>query len=88
MRDISGLDLDSRTGHLLVLSDESRMLLELDSRGEPFSFMSFMAGFNGLSQSIGQAEGVAMDGHGKIYVVGEPNLFYRFVPDPTGQTAK
>lgn len=88
MRDISGLDLDSRTGHLLVLSDESRMLLELDSRGEPVSFMSFMAGFNGLSQSIGQAEGVAMDGHGKIYVVSEPNLFYRFVPDPTGQTAK
>lgn len=79
MRDISGLELDEHTGHLLVLSDESRMLLELDSRGEPVSFMSFMAGFNGLQRSIDQAEGVAMDGAGTIYVVGEPNLFYRFV---------
>ncbi|NLD15288.1 MAG: SdiA-regulated domain-containing protein [Gammaproteobacteria bacterium] len=82
MRDISGLDLDPNTGHLLVLSDESRMLLELDSKGEPVSFMSFMTGFNGLGQSISQAEGVAMDARGVIYVVGEPNLFYRFVPDP------
>lgn len=78
MRDISGLDLDSNTGHLLVLSDESRMLLELDSKGEPVSFMSFMGGFNGLERSIDQAEGVAMDRQGTIYVVGEPNLFYRF----------
>lgn len=78
MRDISGLDLDGKTGHLLVLSDESRMLLELDSKGEPVSFMSFMGGFNGLKRSINQAEGVAMDDQGTLYVVGEPNLFYRF----------
>lgn len=80
MRDISGLDLDGVTGHLLVLSDESRMVLELDSKGNPVSFMSFLAGFNGLDSSINQAEGVAMDAQGRIYVVGEPNLFYRFVP--------
>lgn len=80
MRDISGLDLDGTTGHLLVLSDESRMVLELNSKGQPISFMSFLAGFNGLSRSINQAEGVAMDDQGRIYVVGEPNLFYRFVP--------
>lgn len=84
MRDISGLDLDENTGHLLVLSDESRMLLELDSRGDPVSFMSLMGGFNGLQKSIGQAEGVAMDAKGVIYVVGEPNLFYRFVPEEDG----
>lgn len=81
MRDISGLDLDRRTGHLLVLSDESKLVLELDETGEPVSFMSLMLGFNGLKQSIKQAEGVAMDDQGVIYVVGEPNLFYRFVPD-------
>lgn len=81
MRDISGLDLDRRTGHLLVLSDESKLILELDETGEPVSFMSMMLGFNGLKQSIKQAEGVAMDDQGVIYVVGEPNLFYRFVPD-------
>lgn len=80
MRDISGLELDRRTGHLLVLSDESKLLLELDEQGEPVSFMSLMLGFNGLTRSIKQAEGVAMDDRGMIYVVGEPNLFYRFVP--------
>ncbi len=81
MRDISGLELDEKTGHLLVLSDESKMLLELDGQGEAVSFISLMLGFNGLSHSIKQAEGVAMDARGVIYVVGEPNLFYRFVPD-------
>ncbi len=80
MRDISGLDLDRRTGHLLVLSDESKMLLELNEQEEPVSFMSLMLGFNGLTSSIKQAEGVAMDDQGVIYIVGEPNLFYRFVP--------
>lgn len=78
MRDISGLSYDLRTGHLLVLSDDSSMLLELDQHFEPVSFMSFFRGFNGLDKGIKQAEGVTMDAQGNIYVVGEPNVFYRF----------
>ena len=78
MRDLSSLSIDQRTGHLLVLSDESRMLLELDELGNPVSFISLAMGFNGLTQSINQAEGVAMDGQGTIYIVSEPNLFYVF----------
>ena len=35
LRDISSLSYDARTGHALVLSDESRLLLEVDARGEP-----------------------------------------------------
>lgn len=81
VRDISGLAQDDATGHLLVLSDDSAMLLELDELGEPVSFLSFLMGFNGLGSSIKQAEGVAISEDGTIYVVGEPNLFYRFVPD-------
>lgn len=78
MRDFSSLTIDQRTGHLLVLSDESRMLLELDELGNPVSFISLAMGFNGLARSIKQAEGVAIDGQGTIYIVSEPNLFYVF----------
>lgn len=76
LRDISSLTYDARTDHTLVLSDESRLLLEVDARGEPVSFISLSLGMNGLRGGIQQAEGVAMDGAGNIYIVGEPNLFY------------
>lgn len=82
MRDFSSLAIDQRTGHLLVLSDESRMLLELDPQGNPVSFISLAMGFNGLTRSIKQAEGVAMDAQGTIYIVSEPNLFYVFKKQP------
>lgn len=76
LRDISSLTYDARTDHTLVLSDESRLLLELDAQGEPVSFISLSLGMNGLRGGIQQAEGVTMDGVGNIYIVGEPNLFY------------
>lgn len=76
VRDISSLSYDARTGHALLLSEESRLLLELDGRGEPVSFISLAGGLNGLRHGIEQAEGVTMDAAGNIYIVGEPNLFY------------
>ena len=82
MRDISSLSIDARTGHALVLSDESRMLLELDRSGQPVSFLSLIGGLNGLEHGIEQAEGVAMDEEGNIYIVAEPNLFYVISKEP------
>lgn len=76
LRDISSLSYDARTGHALVLSDESRLLLEVDAQGDPVSFISLSGGFNGLHRGIKQAEGVTMDAAGNIYIVSEPNLFY------------
>ena len=78
LRDISSLSIDGRTGHTLVLSDESRLLLELDRAGQPVSFLSLSGGRNGLDRGIEQAEGVTMDEQGNIYIVAEPNLFYMF----------
>jgi len=78
LRDISSLTYDERTGHSLVLSDESRMLLELDADGEPRSFISLSGGMHGLNRAIKQAEGVTMDAAGNIYIIGEPNLLYMF----------
>lgn len=83
LRDISSLTYDARTGHSLVLSDESRLLLEVDAQGEPVSFISLSRGMNGLRGGIEQAEGVTMDGQGNIYIVGEPNLFYVLRKEPT-----
>ncbi|MDH4580294.1 DNA-binding protein [Pseudomonas sp. BN415] len=78
MRNLSALSIDPRTGHLLVLSAQSNLLLELDEEGEPVSFISLLGGMNGLESRIPRAEGVAMDESGDIYVVSEPNLFYVF----------
>ncbi len=78
VRDLSSLDFDEGTGHLLALSDESRLVLELDVDGKPVSSLSLLAGMSGLKHGVPQAEGVATDGQGTLYLVSEPNLFYLF----------
>lgn len=78
LRNLSALGVDPRTGHLLVLSADSNMLLELDEQGQQVSFMTLLGGFNGLEDTIPRAEGVAMDDKGNLYMVSEPALFYRF----------
>ena len=78
VRDLSSLQYDPRSGHLLALSDESRLIIELDTAGRPVSSLSLRAGRHGLRQSVPQAEGIALDDAGTLYLVSEPNLFYRF----------
>ncbi len=78
MRDISSLSLHESTGHLLVLSDESKLLVEYAADGTPVSMMPLWRGWHGLSRSVPQAEGIALDPDGVIYVMSEPNLLYRF----------
>ncbi|AZF07917.1 SdiA-regulated domain-containing protein [Pseudomonas sp. R5-89-07] len=78
VRNLSALAIDPRTGHMLVLSADSHLLLELNETGEQVSFMTLLGGFNGLKDTIPRAEGVTMDESGTLYIVSEPNLFYRF----------
>ncbi len=78
VRDLSSLQFDERSGHLLALSDESRLVVELDVDGRPISTLSLLRGMHGLKRSVPQAEGLAMDEAGDLYLVSEPNLFYRF----------
>ncbi|GLX12040.1 hypothetical protein Pstr01_02790 [Pseudomonas straminea] len=78
VRDLSSLHYDSRTGHLLALSDESRLVVELDQDGKPISSLSLLSGQHGLKKSVPQAEGITMDDQGVLYLTSEPNLFYVF----------
>src|SRR5690606_40830262 len=78
VRDLSSLDYDASTGHLLALSDESQLILEINADGRPISSLSLRAGRHGLQRNVPQAEGLAMDDKGRLYVVCEPNLFYVF----------
>lgn len=78
VRDLSSLQFDERSGHLLALSDESKLVLELDVKGKPLSSLALRKGYAGLQASVPQAEGIALDDAGTLYVVSEPNLFYVF----------
>lgn len=78
VRDLSSLQFDEQTGHLLALSDESRLVVELDADGQPLSSLSLSAGRHGLERDVPQAEGMAMGPDGTLYLVSEPNLFYSF----------
>lgn len=82
VRDLSSLQYDERSGHLLALSDESRLILELDVDGRPLTTLSLSKGRQGLHKTVPQAEGIAMDDDGTLYLVSEPNLFYVFKKPP------
>jgi uncharacterized protein YjiK len=80
LRDLASLSYDEDTGHLLLLSEESRIIKEYDSQGEALSAMLLWKGFHGLSKTVPQAEGIAIGPDKKIYIISEPNLFYVFSP--------
>lgn len=71
--DIAGLHFDAQTGHLLLLSEESGKLSESDLRGTRHSQLNF----GSLDRRIPQAEGVTLDDEGNLFILSEPNLFFR-----------
>lgn len=77
--DLSSVHYDEKTGHIVLLSDESKVMIELDADdGRLISFRSLFNGFAGLQGSVPQGEGLTLDDQGNLYLVSEPNLFYRF----------
>jgi len=44
--------------------------------------MPLWRGFHGLQRKVPQPEGLAVGPNGAIYVLSEPNLFYRFERPP------
>ncbi|MES2635822.1 MAG: SdiA-regulated domain-containing protein, partial [Pseudomonadota bacterium] len=80
LRDLSSVTYHSETGHLLLLSDESRLIKEYDEDGKALGALALWKGFHGLQQNVPQAEGIAIGSDGSIYIMSEPNLFYKFKP--------
>ncbi|WP_171020180.1 SdiA-regulated domain-containing protein [Hydrogenophaga sp. 2FB] len=78
MSDLSSLTLHEPTGQLLLLSDESALIVAYAPNGKPISMLPLWRGFHGLRQKVPQPEGLAVGPDGAIYVLSEPNLFYRF----------
>jgi uncharacterized protein YjiK len=87
MTDLSSLSLHERTGNLLLLSDESALIVEYTPDGTPVSMMPMWAGLHGLSARVPQAEGITLGPDGTLYVLSEPNLFYRFERSVTAEWA-
>ncbi len=79
VKDVSGLHYHALTSSLLVLSDESKKILEINSEGQVIDRLYLSRKWSGLKEDIPQAEGITLDSRGNLYIVSEPNLFFRFV---------
>lgn len=80
LRDLSSVTYHTETGHLLMLSDESRLIKEYDEEGNALGALALWKGFHGLKAHVPQAEGIAVGSDKSIYIMSEPNLFYVFKP--------
>ena len=77
--DLSSVEFVPGLDHLLLLSDESYRLMELDRDGRPVSYLDLRSTPFPHTR-VPQAEGMAIGPDRTIYVVSEPNLFYRLTP--------
>lgn len=80
MSDLSSLTYHEPTGNLLLLSDESALIVEYAPDGSPVDMLPLWRGLHGLKRKIPQPEGLTLGSDGAMYVLSEPNLFYRFDP--------
>lgn len=80
LRDFSSITYHDPSGHLVLLSDESRIAAEYDFEGQALGALALWRGFHGLKKSVPQAEGIAIGPDNSVYIVSEPNLFYVFKP--------
>lgn len=78
--DLSSLTYHEESGNMLILSDESRLIVELGHDKRASGLLTLKGGTHGLKKDVPQAEGISVGRAGEIYVISEPNLFYRFVP--------
>ena len=77
-RDLSAVYFHAASGHLLLLSDESRCVVECTPDGHEIARLPLRAGSAGLPADLVQPEGITLDAKGAMYICCEPNLLYIF----------
>lgn len=78
--DISSISFNESWRAMALLSHESRRVYRLDGSRSAALLLRLERGHHGLAADVDQPEGLAFGPDGSIYVVAEPNLFYRFAP--------
>lgn len=76
--DLSSVSFHEQTHSLFLLSHASSMLMNYTLDGKILGMLALHKGRHGLAETAPQAEGVALDSKGTVYIVSEPNFFYRF----------
>lgn len=73
--DLSSVEADPVNGRVFLLSEESQMIVQLDGdSGEGRGMLSLSP--KG-AKPMPRPEGIATDNAGNLYIVSEPNLFYK-----------
>lgn len=76
--DMAGICVDPQSGNLLILSDESRCIIECTPKGKEIARLPLTTDHAGLSANIPQPEGITLGPDGTLYICSEPNLLYIF----------
>ncbi|ROS01111.1 uncharacterized protein YjiK [Sinobacterium caligoides] len=79
MDDFSGMHYNPVSKTLMVLSDDSKLLAEIDKTGHLLSYKQLDPNLDLTDDVMLQPEGVASDDKGYLYVVSEPNMVYRYL---------
>ncbi|MBN1669553.1 MAG: SdiA-regulated domain-containing protein [Kiritimatiellae bacterium] len=78
LTDLAGVYYHAESRHLLLLSQESRCVLECTEQGRALARLALRGGQAGLADDIPHPEGLTLDDRGRLYICSEPNLLYVF----------
>jgi uncharacterized protein YjiK len=78
LKDLSGIYFDWQSGNFLILSHESRCIVETTLDGKKIAVLSLVAPSAGLTKTAVQPEGITMDHLGNLYVCDERSSLYVF----------
>lgn len=76
-RDLASLTTNPASGDLILLSEQSGLLTEYSRQGDILGVLPLWRGFAGLTRTVPQPEGLTLGANNTLYIVSEPNLFYR-----------